>query len=121
MPTVECEDSFSGTIWLRLYFKPLKPEPPGEGRGCALDDELWPPILDRIKGWKLLHSGEALTLSADQEHLFYDSGKPGTYEFWAVYAPPSIDPFYQKKLQESGTDFPRERLATQHLTFSRVQ
>lgn len=121
MPTVECEDSFSGAIYFRVNFKPLKPEPPGEGRGCAFDNELWPPILDRIKEWKLLHSGEALTLNADQEHLSYDGSKPGTYEFWAVYAPPNIDPSDQKKLRESGIDFPRERLVTQHLTFSRAQ
>jgi hypothetical protein len=52
-----------------------------------------------------LHSEEAFTLDADQEHLFYDGSKPGAYEFWAVYAPPRIDPTDQKKLEESGVDF----------------
>jgi hypothetical protein len=51
-----------------------------------------------------LHSEEAFTLDADQEHLFYDGSKPGAYEFWAVYAPPRIDPTDQKKLEESGID-----------------
>ncbi len=120
-PTIECEDSFSGAIQLRRYFRPLKPEPPDEGRGCAFDNELWPPILERIKEWKVLRSGEALTLKADRELLFYDGSKPGGYEFWAIYSPPNIEPSDQKKLEESGVDFPRERLTTQHLTFSKTQ
>jgi hypothetical protein len=120
-PTIACEDSFSGAFWLRLYFRPLKPEPPDEGRGCAFDNENWPPILDRIKEWNVLRSGETLTLKADREHLFYDGSKPGTYEFWAIYNPPNIEPSDQKKLEESGIDFPRERLATQHVRFSKTQ
>jgi hypothetical protein len=41
MPTDECEDSFSSAIWLRLYFKPLKPEPRwvrGDGSYLAASD-----------------------------------------------------------------------------------
>lgn len=117
IPRVECEDSYSGDILLRLHFTPLKPGPPDEGGGCANDRVHWPPIMDRITDWKVVHPGEALTLTADHEHLFYDGSKPGTYEFWAIYSPPSIDPSERKKLQESGIDFPHEKLRTYHLTF----
>jgi hypothetical protein len=117
IPTVDCEDSFSGDILMRIHFTPLKPEPSDEGQGCAHDREQWPPIMDRITDWKIVHPGDALTLTADHEHLFYDGGRPGTYEFWAIYSPPSIDPSERKTLQESGIDFPHEKLRTYHLTF----
>jgi hypothetical protein len=121
IPTVDCEDSFDGDIELRLRFTPLKPGPLDEGRGCAHDREDWPPVMNRIKEWKIVHAGDALVLQADREHLFYDDSKPGTYEFWAVYSPPSIDPADQQKLQRSGIDFPQEKLRTRRLSFLRAE
>jgi hypothetical protein len=79
VPTIQCEDSFNGDILLRLRFTPLKPEP-AEGHACALDNEIWPPILDRIQEWKIVPSGDTLKLNADREHLFYDASKPGNLE-----------------------------------------
>ena len=117
VPIIDCEDSFSGDVLLRLHFAPLKREPSDEGQGCADDREEWPPIMNRIADWKIVHPGAALTLTADHEHLFYDGSKPGTYEFWAIYSPPSINSSERKKLQESGIDFPHEKLRTYHLTF----
>jgi hypothetical protein len=92
IPTVECEDSFNGHIELRLRFTPLKPGSPDEGRGCADDREDWP-------------------------HLFYDGSQSGTYEFWAVYSPPSVDSADQRTLQKSGIDFPHEKLRTRRVFF----
>lgn len=117
IPTVQCEDSFDGHIEIRLRFTPLNPRSPDEGRGCAHDREDWPPIMDRIKEWKTVHAGDALVLRADREHLFYDDSQPGTYEFWAVYSPPSIDAADQRKLQDSGVDFSHERLRTLRVAF----
>jgi hypothetical protein len=120
VPTIQCEDSFDGDILLRVRFTPLKPEPADGLPGCAHDNELWPPIMDRIQDWKTLHSGDTLTLNADREHLFYEAGNPGKYEFWALYSPPSIDPSDQKRLEESRIDFPRGKLRTAPVTFVRL-
>ena len=117
MPTVQCEDSFDGDIELRLLFTPLIPGVPDEGRGCAQDQENWPPIMDRIREWTIVRSGDALIVSADREHLFYGDSQSGTYEFWAVYSPPSIDSVDQRKLQESGIDFPQGKLRTRRVSF----
>jgi hypothetical protein len=122
LPTVDCQDSFDGTVWLRVDFTPLEPGPPGEGRGCVLDN-FSPPtvIMDRIQAWRVLHSGDTLKLTADHTRLFYDDQQPGRYEFWATYTPPLITPRDQRLLQESGKDFPHARLRTRHVIFVKEQ
>jgi hypothetical protein len=117
IPTIECADSLNGDIELRLRFTPLKPGPPDEGRGCAHDRGDWPPIMERITDWKTVHSGDALVLHADREHLFYDDSRLGTFEFWAVYSPPSTDAADQRKLEESAIDFPHDKLRTRRVSF----
>lgn len=58
MPAVGCSDGFNGTISLRLVFTPLKPGQLGVGGRCACDTFDWPPIMDRIKSWRILHAEE---------------------------------------------------------------
>jgi hypothetical protein len=64
IPTIQCEDSFNGDILLRLRFRPLKAQPAEGQQGCANDNEIWPPILERIQNWKIVHSGDTLTVNA---------------------------------------------------------
>ena len=118
-PAVQCENSFDGSIHLSLDFRPLEPGPPGEGHGCAGDRMNWPPILERVKDWKTLRSGEKLTLTADRTRLFYDSQQAGTYEFWATYSPPSINRSDQAILRQAGIDFPHDKLTSSHLVFEK--
>lgn len=119
IPAIECEDAFDGAISLRLDFRPLEPGPAAEGHGCVGDRMNWPPILERIKEWKVLVPGESLTLKADREHLFYGNQQPGTYEFWATYRPPSISPLDQGTLKAVGIDFPGRELTSAHFVFVR--
>src|SRR5215467_11981310 len=56
-PAVQCEDSFDGSVELRLDFKPLAPGPGIEGHGCAGDTMAWPAILERVKSWRVLKPG----------------------------------------------------------------
>jgi hypothetical protein len=106
-PSIQCEDSFDGWIHLTLIFRPSEPgPPPGEGSGCVGDRMNWPSILDRIKAWKVLHSGDSLALTADHVRLFYDSHRAGRHEFWATYFPPSIRSSDQAILRQAGIDFP---------------
>ena len=116
-PAVQCEDSFDGSIELRLDFRPLVPGAPGEGGGCAGDTMNWPPILERVKSWKVLKPRESLQVRGDHARLFYDADKPGIYEFWATYRPPSVNRADQETLRAVGVDFPDRRLSTQHVVF----
>lgn len=81
----------------------------------------WPPILDRVRQWTILHAGEGLTLHADRARLLYDDSQPGIYVFWATYKTPSIDLADRKTLEEAGMDFPRGSSTTPHLVFVKEQ
>lgn len=117
VPAVECEDSFDGSLWLRLDFTPLNPGTGSGGRGCAGDTMNWPPILERVGKWAILHSGESLSWSVRRERLYYEDKEPGIYEFWAEYSPPSISPADRERLQQAGIDFPQGKLTTNHVAF----
>ena len=134
LPTQNCSDDYDGSFELVRDFKPLRggAKPPGPGGDCAKDKFGWPPIMDRLRDeeWKILHSGDALTLNAERfdpvirRHILWDivpsgasprqpgmvafehDSKPGTYEVWAAYSPPSIDLAAGKTLQERGIDYP---------------
>jgi hypothetical protein len=119
VPTIQCEDSFDGSISLSVNFRPLWPGPPPEGHGCAGDRMDWPPILRRIADWKVLHPGDSLSLEAGHARLFYDPKQPGTYEFRATYRPPSINAADQAILRQAGIDFPTGLLTTSRFTFEK--
>jgi hypothetical protein len=77
----------------------------------------WPAILERVKEWKLLHSGDRLHLTVDRARLFYESDRPGTYEFWAAYSPPWVNRSDRAILSQAGIDFPHGTLTSRHLIF----
>jgi hypothetical protein len=119
-PVIECEDSFDGTIWLRLSFIPFHNEVEGPGcGGCARDTMATPPILDRARTWTLLHAGQTLSWSVASEQLHYESKQPGIYEFWTEYSPPAIDAADREKLRIAGIDFPQVELTSGHIAFRR--
>ena len=116
-PAIQCEDSFDGSLWLRLDFAPLNPEPDGAGRGCAGDTMNWPAILERVGKWALLHAGQTVSWKVPRERLYYEDKEPGIYEFWAEYVPPSIDPADREELRKAGIDVPHGKLTTSHIAF----
>jgi hypothetical protein len=120
-PTVECADLFNGTVRIQLDFTPLHPSPESEGmgRGCPTGRSDWPPILDRIKGWKTPRPGESLSIDATQQDLLVDGRAPGRYEFRARYKPPEISPYDQDILRKTGIDFPHGPLTSERLVFQR--
>jgi hypothetical protein len=117
VPAIECEDSFSGALWLRLDFTAFGDAEIREGGGCAGDTMGKPPILERAKTWTLLHPGQSVSWSAARERLQYDSKQSGIYEFWAEYSPPAIDPADREKLRAAGIDYPQVKLASGHIAF----
>lgn len=119
-PSIQCDDSFDGAIWLRLEFTPDGPEADREGRGCAADTFGRHPILDRIQKWALLHPGEYVIFNIPRQRLDYDDKDPGIYEFWAEYIPPSIVPADREQLQKAGIDFPRGKLISVHVAFRKT-
>ena len=118
-PAIECEDSFDGTLWLRLDFTAFGDAEIDGGHGCASDTMAAAPILEHAKTWTLLHAGQKLSWGATRERLDYDSKQPGIYEFWAEYSPPSVDPADREKLRAAGIDFPQVKLASAHIAFRR--
>jgi hypothetical protein len=120
MPSVGCENAFAGALQLRLHFVPLKPvAPSGLGHGCACDTGNWPPILERVAAWQVLHAGESLSLGAGKSQLYYETDLSGSYEFWVEYAPPVITADDQQTLQQAGIDVPHGPLTSPYLKFER--
>ena len=117
-PAVQCDDSFDGTLSLRMKFIPLHPPGSETGGGCAADRFNYPPILERSQEWKLLPPGERLEKTASLADLHYESGQSGSYEFWAEYFPADVQPADQQALRDRGIDFPIEKLTTSHLKFT---
>jgi len=107
------------TAMLGLPLVPLTPGDAVPGHVCAADKYKWPPILERVKEWKVLHPGESLTIEADKTQLFLSNPIPGRYEFWAVYEPPSTTAEDQDKLSAAGIDFPHGTLVSEHVLFVR--
>jgi hypothetical protein len=117
VPAIECEDSFDGSLWLRVDFTAFGDAEIDGDRGCASDTMASPPILERAKAWTLLHAGQSASWSATGKRLHYDGRQPGIYEFRAEYSPPAIDPADREKLRKAGIDFPQVVLASGHIAF----
>lgn len=101
-PTVNCGDSYDGSVWLWVQ----TPVPPRYGVGCSSSKYEWPPLLDRIKPWQTLRPGESLHIEVKADQLHFDGTHPGKYEFYAIYEPPSLSPDEQAALQKAGIGFP---------------
>jgi hypothetical protein len=117
-PAIECEDpAYDGTFWLKVNFKPSRPDENGSGYGCANDRTDKRSILDRVKTWKNLRPGESIVLKVARERLGYSCKEPGTYEFSASYFPPAMTPNDRKVLSQTGIDSPHSKLTTTRVTF----
>jgi len=119
IPAVECSIRKTGRFHLEVNFTPLNPHGygPGWGGGCGGGSYDGPSILGRVKAWKLLLSGESLSITANRERFYYDDREPGRYEFWATYTPPELNLRDQETLEAAGISFPRVELVTPHLAF----
>ena len=119
IPSVQCEDGFDGSLYLNVDFKPLRRGRPGEGYACVGDVLKWPPILDRIKDWRILHPGDRYSVAADRAHLMYADQELGRYEFWATYTPPYISKADEEVLRAMAIDFPDRELESGRVTFEK--
>ena len=119
-PVIDCGNVYNGTISVKAHFTPLNPKSPGEGyaQGCA-NEEKSPPIMDRIKGWTVLHPGKSINIRKPLTRYMLGSASAGTYEVWANYWPPFISLQDRQTLQQAGIEFPQSKLETAHLTFIR--
>ena len=119
LPLVDCHSDFTGYVWLRIVFTRPGADGTEVGYGCAADKDGWPPILLRVKDWKLLHPGDVAKETISQALLHYGGKHPGKYDFWAEYHPPAIEPGDRKILREAGIDFPHESLGSKHLIYQK--
>ena len=113
-PSFDCFDNYDGTLWLRLKFTPLIPGPLGHIFGCGGTRVNWPPVMDRVKKWKVLHAGESFSISANKD---FDDKQAGTYEFWVNYRPPALLDGDEATLRKAGIDYPHEELSSAHVVF----
>jgi hypothetical protein len=118
MPSVNCS-SEDGTLSVEILWHSDDPDDQtSSGRGCggSLTDR--PSLMDRVRnGWIHLLPGEFLTVS-ENLHQYIAGMKPGTIEYWTIYAPPRIKPKDLADLQAGGYIVPEEELSTDHRTFS---
>lgn len=118
-PMMRCDGGIDGKITLQVSFRPLYSGDKMLGSGCAIDSFDRPlSILVRLKNWKFLHAGEAMTFEVPS-NVFFSDQKPGTYEIWATYTPPAINREDQKFLRDAGIDSPQSELVSAHLTFEK--
>jgi hypothetical protein len=107
-------DAFRGSIWLKLDFKPLRPEPPG---GDEAFPTRWTGGRLQIESESATLCGGALRLNADPTGLFDADHLPGKYGMIG-HLSSSIHRFCRPKHQEDlGIDFPYGQLTTSHLSF----
>jgi hypothetical protein len=112
-----CVTSDTGIVVLRVK---VTPEPrSGLRGGCGGWIEGHRPVRDQAKSWPVFRPGESLRVTYSLQQLFFDDHGPATYEFSAEYTPPVNPPNDQQVLTAEGIDFPRERLASQHVIFTR--
>jgi len=116
-PSLDCGDNYNGSLWLILKFTSLVHGPSGISRGCSSSGGHWPLLMDRVKGWKVLHSGESLAIEATKDQLQFEDKEAGTYEFWVVYQPPPLSVEEQAQLHQAGIDFPHDELTSTHIAF----
>lgn len=117
-PVVDCGyDAQIGSLKLQLKFTPLGRVHTKGVTGCGGSIGGSFDILLEVQGWKLLHTGESLSIEASKQFLLYEEQNAGTYEFWAAYYPPSISEADQATLRQAGIDFPHDALSTAHVVF----
>ena len=119
MPATDCASPFMGAIGVSFHFTPLRPDRLGQGHGCAGDTFDWPPILERVKNWKVLSPGDSLSIQQTASQIFCECNAPGKYEFWAGYTPPSLSEEDQAILREAGIEFPHQALESVHITYEK--
>ncbi len=112
-PAALCGDTAHGTFRLGENFVPLHGSASTMGGGCFRDFG-YQPILERVKGWKVLRPGESLVVFND--HI--PAQAPGSYDYWGVYLPPGMPGADADVLRKDGIAFPTSRLESGHVHFT---
>ena len=115
MPSFESGDVPHGTVWLRLNFVPLKRGVLPELQAGGINDFFYQPILERVKGWKVLGPGESLNLATISDRILAQDA--GSYDYWAYYYPPGMTKGDEEVLQKTGIDYPKKELGSAHVKF----
>ena len=118
-PVSPCIGNDTGWLLLWLEFTPVKPQGGGEGGGCGGSVNHGPKLMEQVKGWRVLSPGDSYQIRFPRIELFSKEQRPGKYDFWAEYRPPTFSPEDQRMLNEAGIDFPRTGLKSEHVAFRR--
>jgi hypothetical protein len=115
IPSVGSGDVPHGTVWLRVNFVPQKGGTLPEPQVGGIKDFFYQPIVERIKGWKVLRPGESLTLATINDRVL--APEAGSYDYWAHYYPPGMSEADQEWLRKAGIEYPKEELDSAHVKF----
>ena len=124
LPDIDCGNRTPrGTIWLAESWAPLSGDGLGKGNAACDFGSVYPSPQMTLEGltksWKLLHSGEALRVSADESALHFNPAGSGTYTFSARYTPPDLSPDAQRLLSQSGIIVPKQIATTPDQQYAR--
>jgi hypothetical protein len=117
-PAIDCQGP-NGTIRVRSVVRLDGPGSGCTGHSCASGIGDGPSFGERVKStWLHLLPGEYLTFTGDRRFLVDRVDGPATYEYWAVYEPPSLTPEQRNELAQRGYLVPTDKAACDHLSYS---
>jgi hypothetical protein len=120
-PNTACSDGMHGTLFFRIAIKPATGPIPAT-MGCFADYNFAQiSVWDRLKAWKRLGPGQALTfeknVTGETEAILRGPLRNGMYEFSAYYEPPYLSEHDKELLREAKDDFPQYQMQTPILVF----
>jgi hypothetical protein len=117
VPTPPILDRIKEDEWQILHL--------GESLNLGSRAETLPAGVTRTLADRARMRWEVVPRGAPPRHFgtvaFHDYEKPGTYEFWARYLPPSISSSEQAILRRANIDVPNGELISNHLVFAKTK
>ncbi len=124
-PCAACGDGMYGSLFFRSNLRSTAGAfPIMLGGGIADYDFTKTTILERIKKWKRLTPGHTLifkeNIAAETNAMLRGQPGAGSYEFSAAYEAPYISENDQRLLTAAKVHFPRGRMETSALKFTKT-
>jgi hypothetical protein len=118
LPVIDCS-SYRGTIRVSSIAHFEAAEAPLKGHICGGSVNQGKQLIETIRTtWLHLLPGEYLTFTADRRTVVDKLDAPATYEYWAVYEPPTLTPEQRRQAGAAGYLVPAEKTESDHLTYS---
>lgn len=115
-PSLGCASATSGAV---LLVEKHTPKLPGLDdlltHRCRADLPYNQDFLKQAKSWVLLRPGGYLERVASPGRMHYENQGAGTYDLFAEYTPPVLEPDQRRALADAGYLYPQARLISKHV------